>query len=732
MPEESPLRLEKLAVPGGAIVRLAGEIDSGFSGDRMVDGLSGVVVFDLDGVRRITSFGVREWLGALKTLAAEAYCFVNARPALVSQLNMVVGFAGHGALVSLYLPYVCDACDTEAEVLVDLRAEEEQLPGGTPPPHRCESCGEQAEFDDLPEAYLSFVASQRPLQLSRQMSLFVDRALGKTSPEAPTPLSVQKEVHGKVTGLWLQGSINKRARFKRLLDGLEGVVVAVLGGLTEVAPEGAHRIGEILHIPDADVYLARLPARLSSTLDDATRADARGRVVTALVQASCGRCGAISVEVDAGTLEAHLAGESLRCATCGADALRTELPDGVKVVASLMASAFPIEVEQYLDAHPGSALPGVSTSEMAAVSTTGKRVDTQSLLSKYEVVRLIGRGGMAEIFLATQRGPQGFVKRVALKKILPEFTRHAQFSGMLLQEARIAAAITHPNVVQIFDLGRDDDSYFIAMEHVKGWDLRTVLTAARRLDQQLPVELACRIASDICAGLHAAHTCADESGVPLGIVHRDVSPHNVLVSNAGSVKLTDFGVSKVANSFFQTRSGQLKGKVVYMAPEQINGQLGTVDPRSDVFATGLLLYEMLVGEPLFRRDSEYSSMHAVLNARIPKVREGRSDCPRSVEQLLETALARDMDKRFMTARDFQLGLETALIGLRRPATSAHLAQWLDGLVEKALEGGELSAPLLTPTNGTADGDATGTVDAGMRAQARSMETFLAGPDTELK
>ncbi len=715
-------------------MRLSGEIDADFASRAMVDGLAGAVVVDLDGVRRITSFGVREWVAALRSLAADVYCFVNARPALVSQFNMVAGFAGNGALVSMYLPYLCEHCDHESEVLIDLRHDDEHVARGEAPVHRCEACGEEAEFDDSPEAYFSFVSSQRPPKLARELEGIVDRALGKAPAHAPAQLAVQKEVHGKVTGFWLQGAIDKKSRFKRLVDGLEGVVVAVLAGITEIAPGGERRLDELMHIGGAEVYLARLPLRVAGMLDESALARAKGRVATVLVRASCGKCGPIDVELDAGTLKAHVGGGALGCAVCGSAVLRTDRAESVQRALALMAPAIPLDVKAYLDAHPGVALAGVSTSEVSTASSgSNPRVETQSLLSKYESVRLLGRGGMAEVFLATQRGPQGFVKRVALKKILPEFARHQQFSGMLLQEARVAAAITHPNVVQIFELGQEGDAYFIAMEYVKGWDLRTVLTAARRLEQRVPIELACRIASDICAGLHAAHTCTDEEGNALGIVHRDVSPHNILLSNAGAVKLTDFGVSKVANSFFQTRSGQLKGKVVYMAPEQINGQLGPVDARSDVFATGLVLWEILVGEPLFRRDSEYSSMHAVLNAAIPRVRERRADCPRSLEQLVEQALRREHDERFRSARDLQLGLETALMGMGRAATSAHLAQWLEGLVEKALEGGELSAPLLTPTHETGGLDATDTIDGSARARAvASLHTRVRKHDTELE
>lgn len=301
---------------------------------------------------------------------------------------------------------------------------------------------------------------------------------------------------------------------------------------------------------------------------------------------------------------------------------------------------------------------------------------TRTSDSGYEVVKRLGQGGMADVVLARRQGPGGFAKEMAVKRLLPEFASDRNFLDMFLQEARLAARINHPNVVQIYELGTEDGRYFIAMEYVLGWDLSTIIKRARRLERPLPLEVVCRTGADICAGLHAAHTCVDEEGRSLLIVHRDVSPHNVMVSMPGISKITDFGISKAADSVRRTRPGELKGKLVYMAPEQVDDTLGEVDPRTDVFATGLCLYEMLTFEAPFKRGSELLTIEAVLKADVPDVREKRPDVPEALARAISRALSREQADRPRSARDLQLELERVAQTLPEPATATRCSEWL--------------------------------------------------------
>jgi tRNA A-37 threonylcarbamoyl transferase component Bud32 len=256
-----------------------------------------------------------------------------------------------------------------------------------------------------------------------------------------------------------------------------------------------------------------------------------------------------------------------RCARCGKEGPVTLTPQQDVIVKFFLADAVPDEVKAYLDARPGAAPPS------AEPITSTNRSDAPEPPSRYRVIRPLGAGGMAEVFLAEQSGLEGFKKKVVLKRILPNLSTNEEFIRMFLQEARTAARINHPNVVQIFDLGQEGKRYYMAMEYVRGWDLRAITNASHLSGRPIPIEIALRIGADLCAGLHAAHTCVDEQH-KAGIIHRDVSPHNVLVSHEGAVKITDFGISKVEDSSIGTRPGMLKGKIFYMAPEQIDAALG--------------------------------------------------------------------------------------------------------------------------------------------------------------
>ena len=220
-----------------------------------------------------------------------------------------------------------------------------------------------------------------------------------------------------------------------------------------------------------------------------------------------------------------------------------------------------------------------------------REVDEPYRLGRYEILRPLARGGMAELFLARATGIQGFEKLVVVKRILPEMARDTDYVEMFLEEARLAAGLHHSNIVQVYDIGEDEAAPFFAMEYLHGEDVRTLLRAAALRRARVPVEHALSIAIGVAAGLHHAHEKRDPDGRPLGIVHRDVSPHNVAVTFDGGVKLLDFGVAKTRRRASATRHGTLKGKLGYMSPEQCRGD--ELDRRSDVFAVAILLWELL-------------------------------------------------------------------------------------------------------------------------------------------
>ena len=296
-------------------------------------------------------------------------------------------------------------------------------------------------------------------------------------------------------------------------------------------------------------------------------------------------------------------------------------------------------------------------------------------IGKYKLIKLIASGGMAEVYLAKQAGAAGFEKLVCLKRILPHLARDKQFVDMFLNEARLAAQLDHPNIVQIFDLGEANGNYYIAMEFIDGPNLRSVAKRASELGELLPIAEVLRIVAQAAGGLHYAHELTDQAtGEPLGLVHRDISPDNILVHKNGSAKVVDFGIAKAANSSGATRTGTLKGKVAYMPPEQLRGE--ALDRRVDAFALGVCLYELLAGKRPWEGSSEVALIGQIMTAEPQPLAELRPDAPTELLNIVERALNKDRDHRYQSCQELQHELEEVLTGLGQTVTAARIADFI--------------------------------------------------------
>ncbi len=291
---------------------------------------------------------------------------------------------------------------------------------------------------------------------------------------------------------------------------------------------------------------------------------------------------------------------------------------------------------------------------------------------RYHLIRQLAKGGMGEIWLAQATGAAGWQKPVVVKRVLPHLEEDPEFLTRFIDEARISASLSHGNIVPVFDLGEDDGMYFIAMEWVDGWDLRKLLRMLKGAGERLPVNFALYVATAIADGLAYAHGRTDEAGFSLKIVHRDVSPSNVLISRDGEVKLTDFGIASARERLGKTVTGQLRGKFAYMSPEQALGQ--PVDQRSDVFALGALLFEMISGVKAFDGGSDMATLERVRNGdrSAPE-----SPIPEELLALIDRALARDPSQRFQSAEDFAEDLQSLLHQEPAPVTSRGFARFLE-------------------------------------------------------
>jgi serine/threonine protein kinase len=293
---------------------------------------------------------------------------------------------------------------------------------------------------------------------------------------------------------------------------------------------------------------------------------------------------------------------------------------------------------------------------------------------KYSLLHRVDTGGMAEVFRAKAFGVEGFERIVAVKRILPNIAADLDFITMFIDEAKLAVQLTHANIAQIFDLGRVGESYFIALEYVHGKDLRAVFDHAVERREQLPVELVAYVMMKICEGLDYAHEKRDPAGRPLELVHRDVSPQNMLVSFEGDVKLIDFGIAKAANKASRTRAGILKGKFGYLSPEQVRGE--SVDRRSDVFGVGTVLHELLTGERLFIGDSEFSTIEKVRSGEIPSPRILNRHVPKELARIVMRALARERENRYQTALELHDALQNFLHTRGVPFHRKELSAWM--------------------------------------------------------
>ncbi|MEY3211396.1 MAG: hypothetical protein RIT28_1877 [Pseudomonadota bacterium] len=327
---------------------------------------------------------------------------------------------------------------------------------------------------------------------------------------------------------------------------------------------------------------------------------------------------------------------------------------------------------------------------------------------KYHLLEKIATGGMAEVFRARSYGMAGFEKILVIKRILPELGKNPEFVDLFVDEARIAVSLIHVNIVQVFELGEVEGAYYMAMEYVHGLDLARLVSRARKIGP-FPVHLACFIIAECLKALQFAHERTDDDGNPLNIVHCDISPQNVLISFAGEVKITDFGISRAS---FQAEGQQevIRGKYAYMSPEQVEGK--PLDGRSDLFALGIVLYELLTGRRLFKGKNRDETLGRVKRAEVPSPRTFRPELSEAMEDFLLKSLARHPEHRFRDAGSMLEALGQVVVGGGLRASNNDVAEYLKEVIDAANAVKEGEGPASSPAS------ATSTATAG--APARSV------------
>lgn len=640
--------VERLVRAQGSLVRLAGTIDQTFDplGFSLCDGA--VAIVDLSGVNRVTSFGVREWSKAVQLIDAKYLAFINVRPAMVTQFNVVAGVSGNGQIISLYVPFVCTACGESFERLYDTRTQSDELKVIEQHTPRCPACGDVSEIDELPVVYFSFIKRQGPVKPPPEYDAVLVGKDAAVTVAPPLGERVQQEVEGEVSFIWLDGKLDRSLGLRRLTDSLEGTVVVVAQGVTEIDGAGVGQLELLLNYERGALWFARMPPLLWRALE--SRVGPLAHVGSLWISLECSKCHVTSpLELMAGTTG------PIECPVC-------QTPDPLVAFAAMRSALKP--------------LPAALSNSLHRRMGPRRTVGRGAFLSRYEVERLLGSGGMGEVYLARMQGAGGFQKQVALKRILPGLARTEGALEMFLSEARLAARLSHRNIVQIFDVGHERGEFYIAMEFVDGIDLRSLCQQCRAQRAQLPVAAVLRIAADVAAGLASAHEHVGTDGTRQPIVHRDVSPHNIIVASTGDAKITDFGIAKMETDADDTPASITKGKISYLAPEQVRH--GRIDHRSDLFSLGVVLYEALTLNHPFDRQNSYQTLRAIVEEPIGSVLESRPDAPAIVDEIVRRATSKEIATRYQTAEALRLELERALAVLAPMSTSS----WLEPFVRK--------------------------------------------------
>ncbi|QRK09871.1 serine/threonine protein kinase [Archangium violaceum] len=693
-------------------IRIAGIIDETFPLTSSSPDPGGLIIVDLGRVERISSFGVRRWVEFASKLPPGGISLyvVNAPPVMVDQLNMVEGFAGVSRVLSVLAPYTCRACGEDRLRVVDLQAEAPLIAEGRAPEHSCPVCAGKLVLAELPSEFFDYARRQ---QLGT-VDPVVMRYLRATTPSAPVPLTTHlKIVQDDITYITLASELTRDLNVRRLASGLEGRVAFDFSHVTLVEPEAVPRLEQVLSAAaqGARVVLCRVPPPVLGALTRFTQ-KLSARIGTLWLPCECRNCGhehhqrALASEYLA-KLRVNASPER-ECPICGGIARLPSIPQLVPLLGRSSLVEQPLEDFEALEPRALSQYLFGSSRLVPDAEGGSSDIGNSSSATRLQIIRKLGQGGMAEVFLARQVGVKGFEKFVAMKKVLPQFAENAEFVDMLFAEARANARLTHPNVVQTFDVGMNDGVAYILMEYVRGPDLKKLMNELRRKGLALPIEHALRIVAETAAGLHYAHGYVDPAGVPHPVVHRDVSPHNVLISLDGAIKLSDFGIAKVQGEE-NTRSGELKGKISYASPEAAAGR--PLDARNDVFALGVVLFELLTGQLPFRRDHDAATLNAIMREPVPVPSQLEPRIPQDVSALILRALVKDPARRTPSAAAMREEIEAVMVRHRLHSSPAAVAQFFKAtLGDRLAEFGPTQNALCTgsfPSVGGQQGSGSG-------------------------
>ncbi|WP_444881604.1 protein kinase domain-containing protein [Hyalangium versicolor] len=658
-------------------VRISGVIDETFPLTSASPELTGIVIVDLGCVDRISSFGVRKWIEFASKLPSGAISMymVYAPPVVVDQLNMVEGFAGVTRVLTVLAPYTCRTCSEDRLRAVNLMDEAQVISENRAPEHNCPVCSNPLEFADLPGEFFGYMRRQNLGTVDPVVMRYLRLAVASEPLDLPSHLKV---VQDDITYVTLASVIRGDLNVRRLASGLEGRVAFDFAHVAKVELEGVLKLEQVLETSakGAQVFLCRVPPAVLSPLAKSGKA-LPAKIHSLWLPYECQNCGQLHHQrLHAASFLQQLRqneGQERPCVVCGGASRLASIPNLPQFLARVPLTDKPMEDVESLEARSRTQFLFGSTNTAPEAGGAGNTdISGSHGGSKLQIIRRLGQGGMAEVFLAKQVGVKGFEKFLVMKKILQQFAENPEFVDMLFAEARANARLTHPNVVQTFDVGVTEGVAYILMEYVRGPDLKRLLNELRRKGLALPMEHALRIVAETAAGLHYAHSYVDPAGNAHPVVHRDVSPHNILVSLDGAIKLSDFGIAKVQGED-HTQAGVLKGKISYISPEAAAGR--SLDARNDVFALGVVLFELLTGQLPFRRDHDAATLNAIVREPAPVPSQLKPSIPQDVSDLILRALVKDPSRRTPSAAAMREEIEAVMAHHRLNSSPAAVAQF---------------------------------------------------------
>ena len=640
-----------------ALVNVHGLVDEHFQGFGLFGDGTKSLVLNVSGMTRMTSFGVRQWLkgmDAIPKTVTDLY-LLGCPTFFVDQLNMVLNFGGAAQILTVVAPYTCPSCGVESGETIDVLAERAGLAKGGTPDKECSRCGGRLEFDETPESYFSFVSKYAALSLQPAVAQVLAAQHLYTAVDLGTekPPRIIKLVHGVVTYFRIIGNVGSMFRARPFLVGAEGEVVIDLAEVGQFDALGQNEWRRLLK-----TLTSQVPAVTIVDIDESFLAVAGDSIAIArniaiwsaripYVCDDCSRQSAHSFVLDGASFPFKF--DEHVCSTCGGS-MRSVL-DAERLAPVQKASNSPpaasAKVIRQREEILSRALTDANVAQ-AGDGATAQLAADDTILGKYKIVRRLSQGGMAEVFLAKQVGIGGFEKPVALKRIQRQLleTRHLAID-MFLNEAKIAGRLMHPNIVQVLDVGEVGGALYLAMEFVRGKDLRDVIKEMRNQRIMMPLGEACMVVREVAQALHHAYWSTDMAGNRLSVVHRDVSPHNIIISFDGAVKLLDFGVAMSAVT--EQNETMVVGKSMYMSPEHTTNH--NVDHRSDLFSLGVVLYLMCTGAMPFASAEPRELFRKIRSGSFAPPQSIVPDLPPELAALITRMLQPDPEQRPQTGRD---------------------------------------------------------------------------------